>query len=174
MLPVVRGDSETARQVLLYTVLLVGLTLVPVLTGTFGWLYLVAAVVLGAQFIRLALRPARDGPGAGRAALPLLTGVSGPVVRGHGDRPDGGAVTDSPNSSEEPPPAEPVPAAAEPVESEDPHDALGAKNTSLGWALFGLSLLLFAGTWAIAFVYLAVAQLSRPPPAGDPRTRRKR
>ena len=56
MLPVVRGDSETARQVLLYTVLLVGLTLVPVLTGTFGWLYLVAAVVLGAQFIRLALR----------------------------------------------------------------------------------------------------------------------
>ena len=32
MLPVVRGD-ETARQVLLYTVLLVGLTLVPVLTG---------------------------------------------------------------------------------------------------------------------------------------------
>ena len=56
MLPVVRGDSETARQVLLYTVLLVGLTLVPVLTGTFGWLYLIAAVVLGAQFIRLALR----------------------------------------------------------------------------------------------------------------------
>jgi heme o synthase len=56
MLPVVRGDSETARQVLLYTVLLVGLTLVPVLTGTFGWLYLVAAVVLGGQFIRLALR----------------------------------------------------------------------------------------------------------------------
>jgi protoheme IX farnesyltransferase len=56
MLPVVRGDRETARQVLLYTVLLVGLTLVPVLTGTFGVFYLVAAVLLGGQFLRLALR----------------------------------------------------------------------------------------------------------------------
>jgi protoheme IX farnesyltransferase len=56
MLPVVRGDRETARQVLLYTVLLVGLTLVPVLTGTFGVFYLVAAVLLGGRFLRLALR----------------------------------------------------------------------------------------------------------------------
>lgn len=66
-------------------------------------------------------------------------------------------MTDLTEPLEEPPPAEPVPPAVEPVESEDSHDALGAKNTSLGWALFGLSLLLFAGTWAIAFVYLAVA-----------------
>jgi protoheme IX farnesyltransferase len=54
MLPVVRGDRETARQILLYTVVLVALTLAPVLTGTFGPLYLVAAVLLGAQFLRLA------------------------------------------------------------------------------------------------------------------------
>jgi heme o synthase len=54
MLPVVRGERETARQILLYTVALVALTLVPVLTGTFGPLYLVAAVLLGAQFLRLA------------------------------------------------------------------------------------------------------------------------
>ncbi|HEV3478888.1 MAG TPA: heme o synthase [Gaiellaceae bacterium] len=53
MLPVVRGDRETARQILLYTVVLVALTLVPVLTGTFGPLYLTAAAVLGAQFLRL-------------------------------------------------------------------------------------------------------------------------
>ena len=66
-------------------------------------------------------------------------------------------MTDLTEPLEEPPPAEPVPPAVEPVESEDSQDALGAKNTSLGWALFGLSLLLFAGTWAIAFVYLAVA-----------------
>jgi protoheme IX farnesyltransferase len=56
MLPVVRGDRETARQVLIYTLLLVGVTIVPFLTGTFGPLYLTAAVLLGAQFIRLALR----------------------------------------------------------------------------------------------------------------------
>jgi protoheme IX farnesyltransferase len=54
MLPVVRGDRETARQILVYTVVLVGLTLVPVATGTFGPLYLVAASLLGAQFLRLA------------------------------------------------------------------------------------------------------------------------
>jgi heme o synthase len=54
MLPVVRGDRETARQILFYTVALVALTLAPVLTGTFGPLYLVAAVLLGAQFLRLA------------------------------------------------------------------------------------------------------------------------
>jgi protoheme IX farnesyltransferase len=54
MLPVVRGDRETVRQILLYTVALVALTLVPVVTGTFGPLYLAAAAVLGAQFLRLA------------------------------------------------------------------------------------------------------------------------
>jgi protoheme IX farnesyltransferase len=53
MLPVVRGDRETARQILLYTVVLVALTLVPVFTGTFGPFYLAAAAILGAQFLRL-------------------------------------------------------------------------------------------------------------------------
>jgi protoheme IX farnesyltransferase len=69
MLPVVRGDRETARQVLLYTVLLVGLTLVPVLTGTFGVLYLVAALLLGGQFLRLALRLWRSTAPAQASAL---------------------------------------------------------------------------------------------------------
>jgi heme o synthase len=69
MLPVVRGDHETARQVLLYTLLLVGLTLVPVLTGTFGVLYLVAATVLGAQFVRLAVRLLRSTTRAQAAPL---------------------------------------------------------------------------------------------------------
>jgi heme o synthase len=54
MLPVVRGERETARQILLYTLALVVLTLIPVATGTFGPLYLVAAALLGAQFLRLA------------------------------------------------------------------------------------------------------------------------
>jgi hypothetical protein len=66
-------------------------------------------------------------------------------------------VTDLTEPVEQPPPAEPIPQPVEPVEAGDPHDALAAKNTSLGWALFGLCVLLFAGTWAIAFVYLAVA-----------------
>ena len=60
MLPVVRGDRETARQVLLYTVVLVGLTLVPVLTGTFGAFYLAAAALLGGWFLRLAVKLMRS------------------------------------------------------------------------------------------------------------------
>ncbi len=56
MLPVVRGDRETARQVLLYTIVLVALTLLPVLTGTFGALYLAAAAILGGFFLHLAVK----------------------------------------------------------------------------------------------------------------------
>jgi protoheme IX farnesyltransferase len=55
MLPVARGDRETARQILRYTLLLVAVTLVPVALGTFGLAYGVAALVLGAIFVRLSL-----------------------------------------------------------------------------------------------------------------------
>ncbi len=54
---------------------------------------------------------------------------------------------------EGPPPPEAVPPPAEPV---DPEVELARRNAVLGWALFGLFLLLFAGTWAIAFIYLAL------------------
>ena len=52
MLPVVRGERATTRQILVYTAALVALTLVPV----FGWLYLGAAAALGAGFLWLAWR----------------------------------------------------------------------------------------------------------------------
>jgi hypothetical protein len=32
---------------------------------------------------------------------------------------------------------------------------LARKNTRLGWLLFGVFWLLFAGTWGIAYLYLA-------------------
>jgi len=51
MLPVVAGPDETRRQILLYTLLLIPVTLFPALTGTVGWLYLVANIGLGAVFI---------------------------------------------------------------------------------------------------------------------------
>src|SRR5947209_3688914 len=50
MLPVTRGDEETARQIVRYTVLLVAVTLAPVALGTFGLVYGVAALLLGAVF----------------------------------------------------------------------------------------------------------------------------
>jgi heme o synthase len=54
MLPVVRGDAETARAILRYTVVLVAITLLPVFAQTVGLVYLVSAVVLGAAFLGLA------------------------------------------------------------------------------------------------------------------------
>jgi protoheme IX farnesyltransferase len=48
MLPVVRGERETARQILLYSLVLVAATLVPVAFGLFGFLYGAAALLLGA------------------------------------------------------------------------------------------------------------------------------
>jgi protoheme IX farnesyltransferase len=56
MLPVVRGDKETARQIVLYSVVLVAFTVVPFAAGWFGALYLASALVLGAAFLWLAVR----------------------------------------------------------------------------------------------------------------------
>ena len=55
MLPVAYGVEFTGLHILLYTILLVIVTLLPYLTGMSGLLYLAAAVVLGALFIRHAV-----------------------------------------------------------------------------------------------------------------------
>jgi protoheme IX farnesyltransferase len=55
MLPVVRGERETTRQIVLYSLVLVGATFVPVVWGTLGLVYLAAAILLGAAFLWLAL-----------------------------------------------------------------------------------------------------------------------
>ena len=51
MLPVVRGIAETSRQIGLYTVLLVALTVVFAVVARMGLIYAVAAAVLGALFL---------------------------------------------------------------------------------------------------------------------------
>ena len=55
MMPVVRGEDETRRQIVLYTVLLITLTLLPVAGGLFGAIYLFSALVLDAIFLVFAL-----------------------------------------------------------------------------------------------------------------------
>ncbi|HUZ83853.1 MAG TPA: hypothetical protein VMU66_04110, partial [Gaiellales bacterium] len=50
----------TARQILIYTLLLVGISVVPFVSHTFGWVYLAAALALGARFIQLAVRLVRE------------------------------------------------------------------------------------------------------------------
>ncbi len=56
MLPVVRGDRETTRQIVLYSLVLVGFTAVPYALGWFSAVYLAAALVLGGLFVWMAVR----------------------------------------------------------------------------------------------------------------------
>ena len=51
MLPVVRGERETRRHILLYSLLLYAITQLPFCAGGFGALYLVASMVLGLAFV---------------------------------------------------------------------------------------------------------------------------
>ncbi|MBR0644770.1 heme o synthase [Plastoroseomonas hellenica] len=53
MLPVTHGARETRRQVLLYTLVLVPVTLLPCAIGFSSWIYGAAAALLGAEYLRL-------------------------------------------------------------------------------------------------------------------------
>ena len=55
MLPVARGETETAKQIVRYTVVLIAVTLAPVALGTFGLVYGISALVLGGIFLVLAV-----------------------------------------------------------------------------------------------------------------------
>jgi protoheme IX farnesyltransferase len=51
MLPVVRGEGETRRQILLYAILLYAVSQLPFCAGGLGTIYLGASVALGAAFV---------------------------------------------------------------------------------------------------------------------------
>ncbi len=51
MMPVVRGERETRRQILLYTLLLYAISQLPFCAGAFGGIYLVASMISGCAFI---------------------------------------------------------------------------------------------------------------------------
>ncbi len=69
MLPVVRGVPETTRQIVLYTILLVILTLAFALVARMGLVYTAGAAILGALFLRQAWMLWREGSGAGAVRL---------------------------------------------------------------------------------------------------------
>jgi protoheme IX farnesyltransferase len=56
MLPVTHGSAFTRLNVLLYTLVLFAATLLPFITGMSGWIYLIAALVLGVLFIAYAFK----------------------------------------------------------------------------------------------------------------------
>jgi protoheme IX farnesyltransferase len=60
MLPVVVGEQRTARQIALYTVALVAVTLLLAIGRVMGTVYIATAVLLGAGFLYYALRLMRD------------------------------------------------------------------------------------------------------------------
>jgi heme o synthase len=68
MLPVVRGERETLRQIVVYTLVLIAVTLLPFAWGTLGAGYAVAALALGGTFLALTLR-LRRAPSRPRASL---------------------------------------------------------------------------------------------------------
>jgi heme o synthase len=51
MMPVVRGERETRRQILLYTLLLYAISQLPFCAGAFGGAYLIGSISLGLAFI---------------------------------------------------------------------------------------------------------------------------
>lgn len=51
MLPVTHGERHTLLQMVLYTILLLAVSVLPFATGMSGWMYLVGALILGATFL---------------------------------------------------------------------------------------------------------------------------
>jgi protoheme IX farnesyltransferase len=65
MMPVTHGNKLTALHAVLYTFMLIAITLLPFATRMFNWLYLAGALVLGAGFLYWSVQLYREKPGAG-------------------------------------------------------------------------------------------------------------
>ena len=129
MLPVVRGDDETARQIVWYSLVLVAVTLLP-----FAW-HTAGVRLPGRRAHARSAVPAprvaaaaRDDDRARGRPLPVLAPLPRAALRGARGRP-ADRMTDP---------------------------ELERKNMILGLALFGLFLVLFGATVAIALIYLAL------------------
>jgi protoheme IX farnesyltransferase len=88
MLPVVAGPESTRRHILVYTLLLVLLSLAPVALGFAGPLYGAIVIALGAGFLGFALRLWRDrSPRTAmrtfRFSIVYLFGLFGALVIDH-------------------------------------------------------------------------------------------
>ena len=56
MMPVVAGEKSTRRQILIYAILLLPVTLAPWWIGGTGWVYGISALVLGLFFVALSIK----------------------------------------------------------------------------------------------------------------------
>lgn len=60
MLPAVAGEATTKRQMLIYTLILLPVTVAPSMLGLTGWLYGISALILSGFFVFTALRVLQD------------------------------------------------------------------------------------------------------------------
>ncbi|MBT4890253.1 MAG: protoheme IX farnesyltransferase [Rhodospirillales bacterium] len=70
MLPVVAGEEATRKQIVIYTILTVAATAVPVAIGMSSYLYGIGAAVLGFEFLRRAVKMKKEADE--KAAKPLF------------------------------------------------------------------------------------------------------
>ena len=89
MMPVVHGEHWTKVQMLVYTLILLPLTILPSVFGALGLLYAVAAACLGGRLLWYCFQLlGRSRCDADRVEdVPVLPALPGPALRGHGRRP---------------------------------------------------------------------------------------
>ena len=68
MLPVTHGAKATRLQMLLYTIVLIAVSMTPLITGLGGWIYGVVTGVLGLAFLSFAVRVWRSHAGDAEAS----------------------------------------------------------------------------------------------------------
>jgi len=56
MLPVMMGERETRKQIMLYSLMLLAVTLILFVTHTMGYIYLVSATILGGILLYMAIK----------------------------------------------------------------------------------------------------------------------
>ena len=88
MLPVTHGEQFTTRAILLYSWLLLAVSLLPAALGLAGWCYLLAALGLGARFVCLAQSMHRGySPSVSRAvfvySIRYLSGIFAALLFDH-------------------------------------------------------------------------------------------
>ena len=138
MLPVVRGEAETRRQILLYAVLLYAVTQLPFCAGGFGAIYLVASLVLGLGFIAGAVRLYRRADRrTALHAVPLLAGLPGAAVLRDGRR--------RPSVSGH----------AKGILCAHDDRRLARKNIRTGLIVCGICMFMFGITFVVAAVYVS-------------------